>query len=63
MGDEYYAKISVNSFCTNNKYFAFQHGDARSKSNDLDIERDISGSLPSLVEKANEHTYELQRRR
>lgn len=60
---EYYARVSVNSICTSNKYFSGMHGDANSKSNDLDIARDISHSLPSILEKTNGYTYELQRRR
>lgn len=60
---DYYGRISVNSVCTNNKYFAAMHGDANSKSNDLDIARDISHSLPNLLDKANNYTYDLQRNR
>jgi hypothetical protein len=57
---EYYGKISVNSVCTNNQYFAGMHGDANSKSNDLEIARDLSHSLPDLLDKANSYTYRLQ---
>jgi hypothetical protein len=60
---EYYGKISVNSICTNNKYFSAIHGDGSAKSNDLDIAKDLSHRLPDLVDHANEYTYDLQRNR
>ena len=60
---EYYGKISVNSVCTNNKYFSAIHGDANAKSNDLPIARDLSSRLPDLLDKANSYTYDLQRNR
>lgn len=60
---EYYGKISVNSICTNNKYFSALHGDANAKSNDLGIAQDLSSHLPDLLDKANSYTYDLQRRR
>ncbi len=60
---EYYGKINVNSICTNNKYFSAIHGDASAKSNDLPIARDLSRSLPDLLDKANTYTYDLQRNR
>ena len=60
---EYYGKISVNSICTSNQYFSALHGDADAKSNDLPIARELSSSLPNLLDKANSYTYELQRNR
>ena len=60
---EYYGKISVNSVCVSNKYFSAIHGDASAKSNDLAIARDLSHSLPDLLDSTNYYTYDLQRRR
>ena len=60
---EYYGKISINSICSSNKYFSGIHGDASSKSNDLVIARDISHSLPDLLDKANFYSYDLERNR
>lgn len=60
---EYYGKISVNSICSSNKYFSGIHGDANAKSNDIVIARDISHSLPDLLDKANFYTYDMQRSR
>ena len=60
---EYYGKISVNSICTNNKYFAGLHGDANAKSNDLGIAQDLSHRIPDLLDRANFYTYDLQRNR
>jgi hypothetical protein len=60
---EYYGRISVNSICSNNKYFAGIHGDANAKSNDLSISKELSHSLPDLLDKANFYVYDMQRRR
>ena len=60
---EYYGKISVNSICTNNKYFSAIHGDGSAKSNDLGIARGLNKKLPSLLGEANYYTYDLQSRR
>ena len=58
---EYYGKMSVNSICTNNKYFAALHGDGSAKSNDLGIAADLNHRLPDLLDKANFYTYDLQK--
>ncbi|MFH0798174.1 MAG: hypothetical protein V1906_02060 [Candidatus Woesearchaeota archaeon] len=58
---EYYGKISVNSICTNNKYFSGLHGDADVKSNVIEISRELAPKLPDLLDKANFYMYDMQR--
>jgi hypothetical protein len=58
---EYYGKISVKSFCTNNRFFSGIYGDAKAESNVEDVNRDLCHSLPKLLDKANYYVYDLKR--